>query len=81
LFRSLRQRYGLAIGLVTSGVAFGLIHFIPGAWQDSVLLMSVMVFTGVALAWFHDRRDNLLANIVAHMTFNVIGLTLIYAIR
>jgi membrane protease YdiL (CAAX protease family) len=62
-------------------VAFGLIHFIPGAWQDSVLLMSVMVFTGIALAWFHDRRDNLLANIVAHMTFNVIGLTLIYAIR
>jgi len=81
LFRSLRQRYGLAIGLVTSGIAFGLIHFIPGAWQDSVLLMSVMVFTGIALAWFHDRRDNLLANIVAHMTFNVIGLTLIYAIR
>jgi membrane protease YdiL (CAAX protease family) len=40
-----------------------------------------MVFTGIALAWFHDRRDNLLANIVAHMTFNVIGLTLIYAIR
>ena len=30
LFRSLRQRYGLAIGLVTSGVAFGLIHFIHG---------------------------------------------------
>jgi membrane protease YdiL (CAAX protease family) len=81
LFRSLRQRYGLPIGLVTSGVAFGLIHFIPGAWQDSVLLMSAMVFTGIALAWFHDRRDNLLANIVAHMTFNVIGLTLIYAIR
>jgi membrane protease YdiL (CAAX protease family) len=81
LFRSLRQRYGLVIGLVTSGVAFGVIHFIPGAWQDSVLLMSVMVFTGIALAWFHDRRDNLVANIVAHMTFNLIGLTLIYAIR
>jgi hypothetical protein len=81
LFRSLRQRHGLVIGLIGSGLAFGLIHFIPGAWQDSVLLMGVMVFTGIALAWFYDRRDNLVANIVAHMTFNVIGLTLIYAIR
>jgi len=81
LFRSLRQRYGLMVGLIASGLAFGLIHYIPGAWQDSVLLMGVMVFTGVALAWFYERRDNLVANIVAHMTFNVIGLTLIYAIR
>jgi membrane protease YdiL (CAAX protease family) len=81
LFRSLRQRYGLVIGLIASASAFGLIHYIPGAWQDSVLLMGVMVFTGIALAWFQERRDNLIANIVAHMTFNVIGLTLIYAIR
>lgn len=81
LFRSLRQRYGLVIGLITSALAFGLIHYIPGAWQDSVLLMGVMVFTGIALGWLHERRDNLVANIVAHMTFNVIGLTLIYAIR
>lgn len=81
VFRSLRQRYGLVVGLVGSGLAFGLIHYIPGPWQDSVLLMSVMVFTGIALAWFHERRDNLLANIAAHMTFNLIGLTLIFAYR
>ena len=81
LFRSLRQRYGFAVGLAGSGALFGLVHYVPGAWQGSVLLIGVMVFTGVALAWFHARRENLLANVAAHMTFNVIGLALIYFYR
>jgi hypothetical protein len=79
LFRSLADRYGFTVGAVGSGVAFGMIHYIPSAWQDSVLLMSVMVATGFALAWLYNRRGNLLAPIVAHATFNVIGLALIYA--
>jgi membrane protease YdiL (CAAX protease family) len=47
----------------------------------SLLLMGVMVFTGVALAWFYERRGNIVASMVAHATFNVIGLTLILALR
>jgi uncharacterized protein len=81
LFRSIRDRHGFALGAVGSGLAFGLVHYVPAPWQDSLLLMSVMVFTGIALAWLHDRRGNLLANIVAHATFNVIGLVLIFALR
>jgi membrane protease YdiL (CAAX protease family) len=81
LFRSLADRYGFAIGATGSGLAFGLIHYVPGPWYGSVLLMSVMVFTGVALAWFYERRGNIAASMVAHATFNVIGLTLILALR
>jgi len=81
LFRSLADRYGFAIGAAGSGLAFGLIHYVPGPWYGSVLLMSVMVFTGVALAWFYERRGNIAASMVAHATFNVIGLTLILALR
>ena len=81
LFRSLADRYGFAIGAGGSGLAFGLIHYVPGPVYGSVLLMGVMVFTGVALAWFYERRGNIVANMVAHATFNVIGLTLILVLR
>lgn len=81
LFRSLADRYGFAIGAGGSGLAFGLIHYLPGPWYGSVLLMSVIVFTGVALAWFYERRGNIVASLAAHATFNVIGLTLILALR
>jgi membrane protease YdiL (CAAX protease family) len=81
LFRTIRDRHGFAAGAIASGFAFGLVHYVPSAWQDSVLLMSVMVFTGIALAWIHERRGNLLANIAAHATFNAVGLVLIFALR
>jgi membrane protease YdiL (CAAX protease family) len=81
LFRSLRDRYGFGVGAVGSGLAFGLIHYIPGPALDSVLLMSVMVFTGIALAYLYERRGNIVANTIAHATFNVIGLILIFALR
>ncbi len=81
LFRAIRDRHGFVIGAVGSGLAFGLIHYLPGAWQDTVLLMGVMVCTGIGLAWLSERRGNVMANMAAHMTFNVIGLILIFAFR
>jgi membrane protease YdiL (CAAX protease family) len=77
LFRALRDRRGLAAGLVATGVAFSLVHYLPGPWQDTVLLIAVMFFNGMALAWFYERRGTLVAPIVAHMVFNVIGLSLL----
>jgi membrane protease YdiL (CAAX protease family) len=46
-----------------------------------MLLQSIMVFTGIALAWIYERRANLVANIAAHMAFNAIGVLLIFAAR
>jgi membrane protease YdiL (CAAX protease family) len=80
LFRGARDRYGLGPGLVASALGFGLIHYIPGPWQDAALLMCVMFFNGIALAWWYERRGTIVASVVAHMVFNVIGLTLILTV-
>lgn len=80
LFRGVRDRYGLGAGLLASGLGFSLIHYLDGPWQGTVLLMGVMFFNGIALAWFYERRGDLVAAIVAHSMFNVIGLTLILTI-
>ena len=81
LFRSIRDRHGFWVGALASGVAFGLIHYIPGSALDALLLMTVMVFTGIGFAYIYERRGTIVAPMAAHVTFNVIGLTLIYAIR
>ncbi|HSJ50187.1 MAG TPA: type II CAAX endopeptidase family protein [Actinomycetota bacterium] len=80
LFRGVRDRYGLGAGLIASGVGFALIHYLEGEWQDTLLLIGVMFFNGIALAWWYDRRRVIVAPIVAHMVFNVVGLTLIFTI-
>jgi uncharacterized protein len=81
LFRTLRDRHGLRIAVLGSAVAFGLIHFIPGDAVDTMLLMLVMAFTGGALAYIYERRGTIVAPLVAHMTFNVIGLALILGLQ
>jgi membrane protease YdiL (CAAX protease family) len=77
LFRAVGDRYGLVAGLLASGIGFSLIHYIPGPWEDALLLMGVMLFNGMALAWWYARRGTIVASVVAHMVFNVIGMTLI----
>lgn len=81
LFRSIRDRHGFWPGALGSSVAFGLIHYMPGPGLNAVLLMTVMVFTGVGLAWIYERRGTVVAPMAAHATFNVIGVVLIYALR
>jgi membrane protease YdiL (CAAX protease family) len=81
LFRSIRDRRGFATGAVASAALFGLVHYVPSPWKDALLLQSIMVFTGFALAWIYERRASIAANMVAHMTFNAIGITLIFLVR
>jgi membrane protease YdiL (CAAX protease family) len=80
LFRAVRDPHGLVAGLLASGLGFALIHYLDGDWQDTLLLMGVMLFNGIALAWWYERRGTIVAPVVAHMVFNVIGLTLIFTI-
>ena len=77
LFRSIRDRHGFWPGALISGVIFGLVHWVPSPWQDAVLLQSIMVFTGIALAWIYERRGSIIADIAAHMAFNLVGIVLI----
>jgi len=81
LFRSIRDRHGFWIGAVVSGLVFGAAHYVPAAWQDTILLQTVMVFTGIALAWIYERRGTLVADIAAHMAFNAVGIVLILAVH
>ncbi|HLB39894.1 MAG TPA: CPBP family intramembrane glutamic endopeptidase [Actinomycetota bacterium] len=81
LFRSVRDRRGFWIGALVSGLLFGVVHYVPAPWQDTLLLQSIMVFTGLGLAWIYERRGNLVANIVAHMAFNAVGVILIFTAR
>ena len=81
LFRSLRDRYGFPLGAGASAVAFGLVHYIPASSAaSSLLLMSIMVFTGLGLAFLYERRGNIVAPMVAHATFNAIGVILIFLV-
>lgn len=81
LFRAVRDRKGFWPGAAVSSLCFGLIHYVPGPATGTILLMTVMVFTGLGLAFVYERRGALWAPIVAHATFNVIGFTLIFALR
>jgi uncharacterized protein len=81
LFRSVRDRRGFASGAGVSAALFGLVHYVPSPWKDALLLQSIMVFTGFALAWIYERRGSIAANMAAHMTFNAIGITLIFLVR
>lgn len=77
LFRSLRRRHGfLFAGLISSAI-FGLSHYIPAAWEDTVFLMAVIFFVGLGLAFMCERRDNVAVSMGAHAAFNVIGFVLI----
>jgi uncharacterized protein len=78
VFRSLRDRHGFWPAALASAAAFGLVHYVPAPFVDSLLLMVAMVFTGIGLAYIYDRRGTIVASIGAHMTFNAIAIVLIF---
>jgi membrane protease YdiL (CAAX protease family) len=75
VFQGLRTRYALWPAAVFDGILFGLIH-IP-YW----LLIPSLAVVGVGLAYVYHRRQSLLASMVAHATFNLIGVILIAVSR
>ena len=83
LFRSLRDRRGFWLAAVVSALIFGAVHggVAPGPWQNTLLLQSIMFFTGLTLAGIYEWRGNLLANIAAHAAFNTVGIIAILASR
>jgi membrane protease YdiL (CAAX protease family) len=77
LFRSLRSRHTFAFAGVVSAICFGVAHYPGGAWQNALLLPLVMCFVGYMLARLYEWRGNIVANMAAHATFNVIGFMVI----
>ncbi len=78
LYRSIRDRRGVALGAIISALVFGLVHFVPGGnWQGVVALQLTMVITGIGLALIYERRKNLVADIAGHAAFNLIAVVAI----
>ncbi|HEV8564368.1 MAG TPA: CPBP family intramembrane glutamic endopeptidase [Actinomycetota bacterium] len=78
LFRSLRDRYGFVIGAVASAAFFGLLHTGAGAVADVVLLQVSIGLLGVGLAGVYEWRKNLVANVAAHATFNLVTVLAVF---
>jgi len=77
IYRSIRDRHGVALGAIVSAVLFGAIHYVPGPWPDALALQITMVVTGLGLALVYERRKTLLAPIVGHIAFNLIAVVVI----
>ena len=80
LFRTVRDRHGFWAAALASAIPFGVVHYVPAPASDAILLQATMIVTGLGLAWIYERRGTLLANVTAHMMFNVIGLVTIIGV-
>jgi membrane protease YdiL (CAAX protease family) len=81
LYRGVRDRHGVGLGVLASALLFGASHLVDAPWRDTLFLQTIMVFTGAGLALIYERRANLVADIAAHMAFNVVGLFFIFGAR
>ena len=80
IYRSIRDRHGVALGAIVSALMFGAIHFVVDeAWTGNVALQVTMVVTGLGLALVYERRKTLLAPIAGHAAFNLIAVVVIVA--
>lgn len=77
LYRSVRDRAGVAAGTIVSAVVFGSVHLVAADGASAWVLPLVMTVTGAALALVYERAANLVVPVAAHMAFNAIGVTLI----
>ena len=77
LFGAFRARRAFWPSALWSSLVFGLVHAYPGSWQGMVALMATLGVVGLFLCVLYERRGNLVANVVAHATFNVVGLAVL----
>lgn len=67
IFTHLRQGMPQVLALLISCVVFGLLH-------GQLIWMAYAFLLGLLLNWVYIRYRSLLANIVLHMTFNLVGI-------
>ena len=73
-FRGLGVRalglFGAAAAIIGSGLVFGLAHGILGA-------LPPLAFFGIGLAWVRVRSGSIWPGVIAHMTYNGLGILLL----
>jgi membrane protease YdiL (CAAX protease family) len=74
LFQGLRARSGFWVAALVSAGLFTLAHLGEGGgWLASAVIVSGILPLGVVFAALVERRGTLLVSIVAHATYNAIG--------
>lgn len=72
LYRWLRERYGFALGVLGSALAFSVLHGVPG-------LIPAIALLGALLAWVYERSGSLWTAVILHGTYNAVVTTVLYA--
>jgi membrane protease YdiL (CAAX protease family) len=73
LFQGLRARTGFWLAAVGSAAVFTLAHYEGGGWLGSAVIVSGILPLGVVFAALVERRGSLLPSVVAHATYNALG--------
>ncbi|MEZ5343082.1 MAG: type II CAAX endopeptidase family protein [Acidimicrobiales bacterium] len=70
---AIEKRFGSLIGLLGSSVLFVLPHYTNVAWRETLVIFSVIGVVALCLGAVTQRVNRLGPAIIAHMTFNSIG--------
>lgn len=73
LLRSLVRRWGGGVGVVGSGLVFGLVHAEGGNAASVGAVVTGLAILGIVLAWLTERYGRMGPAIVAHITFNFVA--------
>jgi membrane protease YdiL (CAAX protease family) len=78
LFRGLRARSGFWVAALVSATLFTIAHLGEGGgWLASAVIVTGIMPLGVAFAALVERRGTLVVSIVAHATYNAIGVAVL----
>ena len=70
-FPGLARSWGVAAGVVASGLLFSLAHVSPNIHKTLVPILAI----GVVFAYTYHRSGNILSTMLAHFVFNAISFT------
>jgi membrane protease YdiL (CAAX protease family) len=73
LYRWLRDRWGLWVGLIASSLVFGALH-------GDIAVAGATAVMGLVLGWFYERSRSLWPSILIHAINNTVKLVLLYAL-
>lgn len=73
LFGSLRAKLGFWLAMPISALLFSLAHIPSVGLLGAITLLPVLFLAGCVLAFLYEKTHSLYPSIVAHMTFNLLG--------
>ncbi len=77
VFPGIARRFGVVAGIVVSGLLFGSAHLVGNPMLYKSMIQFMLI--GCVFAFFYWKSGNLLSTIMAHMTFNILGVIAIAA--